>query len=172
LTHFSRFDAEQRRLSEFQTVRMVLPNDFRRHQFLESIHPRRVVQLEGTRLIVALRHFLAMNKREAQSLDELVPKFLATIPLDPFDGKPMRYRVVSKDEKILMRHTDGDDDGHQLVRAGQGLVWSIGEDRRDNHGKRQVRAQGFTQIAGEAADEEDDDGIDIVFIVPPPADVK
>ena len=47
------------------------------------------------------------------SLDALVPGILPAIPLDPFDGKPMRY-----------------------ARAGNGWkVWSVGEDNVDNGGQ-------------------------------------
>jgi hypothetical protein len=47
-----------------------------------------------------------------ESLASLVPEYLATVPLDPFDGKPIRYKRIPEGIK----------------------VWSIGEDMADNGG--------------------------------------
>ena len=46
------------------------------------------------------------------SLDALVPEFLDAVPLDPFDGQPLRYKKLAK--------------GY--------VVYSVGEDRKDNGG--------------------------------------
>jgi len=47
------------------------------------------------------------------SLGELCPDFLATVPLDPYDGKPLRWRA----------------------RRDGAIIYSIGPDREDNGGK-------------------------------------
>ncbi len=47
------------------------------------------------------------------ALNDLVPEFLAGLPRDPFDGKPLRFR----------RHN------------GQLVIYSVGEDRRDDGGE-------------------------------------
>jgi len=46
------------------------------------------------------------------TLDELVPTHVPRVPIDPFDGKPMRYRL----------------------KDGKPLLYSIGADRQDNDG--------------------------------------
>ena len=46
-------------------------------------------------------------------LDVLVPQFLANVPLDPFDGQPLRFKRL--------------DQGY--------VVYSIGRDGRDGGGK-------------------------------------
>jgi hypothetical protein len=57
-----------------------------------------------TRLAVtqaALKLFEAEQQRAAKSLDELVPHYLPAVPVDPCDGKPLRYRI-SDGERIKM----------------------------------------------------------------------
>lgn len=66
-----------------------------------------------TLLIAALHAFKAANGRFPQTLDELVPGILPEIPLDPYDGKLMRY-------------------SHE-----QGTVYSVGENLVDSGGSRE-----------------------------------
>jgi hypothetical protein len=61
---------------------------------------------------IAVAGFQARNHRDPNSLDELVPDYLSTIPIDPWNGRPLR-----------MRHADG------------GIVlYSIGDDLVDDEG--------------------------------------
>ena len=48
--------------------------------------------LAATRIIVACHLFERETGRRPQTLDELVPGYLAAVPLDPFDGQPFRYK--------------------------------------------------------------------------------
>ena len=53
------------------------------------------------------------NSRFPEKLNDLVPDFLMIVPIDPFDGKPMKY-----------------------TRTDKGVVvYSIGPDMVDNGGK-------------------------------------
>lgn len=61
---------------------------------------------------IAVAGFQARNHRYPKSLDELVPDYLPKIPLDPWDGQPLR-----------MRHADGGV-----------ILYSVGEDRVDDEG--------------------------------------
>ena len=47
--------------------------------------------LAATRIIVACHLFQRETGRKPATLDELVPRYLPDVPLDPFDGKPFRY---------------------------------------------------------------------------------
>jgi len=51
-----------------------------------------------TRILLALKAFKLATGRLPKTLDELVPEYLAAVPLDDFDGKPLRY---SPEKKIL-----------------------------------------------------------------------
>jgi hypothetical protein len=50
------------------------------------------------------------------TLAELAPRFLPAVPIDPFDGKPLRY----------------------AVRQEECVVWSIGIDLADNGGSEKA----------------------------------
>ena len=61
---------------------------------------------------MALERFRQVKNRWPEKLDELVPDFLSAVPLDPFDGNPLR-----------------------LVRKGPALiVYSVSADKQDNGG--------------------------------------
>ncbi len=70
-------------------------------------------KLQQTLLSCALERFWIKHHAFPEHLDELVPQFIAEVPLDIGDGKRMRYRL----------NLDGGYD-----------VWSIGPDRRDDGG--------------------------------------
>jgi len=56
------------------------------------------VDLAATRLLLALRAYKLRNGHLPDELDELVPDYIDAVPLDDFDGKPMRY---SREKKII-----------------------------------------------------------------------
>jgi hypothetical protein len=64
----------------------------------------------ATRLLLALKIHVAEKGALPESLDELVPGIIASIPEDPFSGKPLRY---SREKR---------------------LIWSVGRDRIDAGG--------------------------------------
>jgi hypothetical protein len=63
---------------------------------------------------LAVERYRRQHGRWPESLDELKGDFLRAVPLDPFDGQPLRYRK--------------DDEGV--------VVYSVGPDRKDDGGKR------------------------------------
>jgi hypothetical protein len=136
-------------------------------------------RVEATRLMLALRLFQAETGQPAESLDHLIPKYLPAVPADPFDGKPFRYRL-SRGERIFVPQTDepepqpgeparplqfqpGEPPGEpsREVPAGQGILWSVGEDRNDDGGHRQALPTGQFASAGRGPS-------DIIFLVPLP----
>jgi hypothetical protein len=103
-------------------------------------------------LQVALRLYREEAGRPAERLDELVPKYLPAVPADPYDGLPIRYRL-SKGEEI-----DWPDPSagaarppgvpmppplrqRRSVSTGQGVLWCVGEDGRDDGGHAQRGAR-------------------------------
>lgn len=68
--------------------------------------------LRTARTALALERFRLKHGKLPDALSELVPGFLKSVPFDPFDGKPLRYKKLEK--------------GH--------MVWSIGEDGTDHDG--------------------------------------
>jgi len=70
-----------------------------------------------SRLICAIAALAVERYRLAKhawpaNLESLVPAYVAHVPLDPYDGKPLSYRRAGEDV----------------------LIYSIGPDHTDNHG--------------------------------------
>ena len=94
-----------------------------RYQFSTTIFPSAIKAIQVTvrnetqrRLTVsaiALRRFHLRHRHWPVKLEELVPEFLASVPIDPMSAEPLGYR----------READG---GF--------ILYSIGEDGRDNGG--------------------------------------
>lgn len=74
---------------------------------------------------VALERFFAKQEAYPARLNDLVPEFLPSVPLDPCDGKPMRYRTT--------------DTGHFVL-------WSVGFDGKDDAGKVTVEANSTPKL--------------------------
>jgi hypothetical protein len=65
-----------------------------------------------TMTALALRLYRKENGRCPENLQQLVPKYLPSVLIDPYDGKPLRYRKLQKGFK----------------------VWSVGGNRKDDGG--------------------------------------
>ena len=61
--------------------------------------------------LFSVRRSVAAEMRVPLSLDELVPKYMGAVPKDPFTGEPIGYN------------------------SAEGLVYSVGLDLKDDHGK-------------------------------------
>jgi hypothetical protein len=53
-------------------------------------------RLRAARAGIAVERFRMANGRLPDSLDELAPKWLDSVPSDPFDDKPIRYKKLAK----------------------------------------------------------------------------
>jgi len=65
-----------------------------------------------TETALALRLYRSKHGRYPESLQALVPQYLPQVSIDPYDGKPIKYRKLSKGFK----------------------VWSVGGNRKDEGG--------------------------------------
>lgn len=65
---------------------------------------------------LAAEHYRRDEKAWPGSLDQLCPHFLSTVPLDPFDGEPLRYRRVEDGIIIYSVSSDTIDDNGNLGR--------------------------------------------------------
>ena len=90
------------------------------------------VALERAGLLkLALRWHLADNGKPAETLDALVPKYLASIPLDPYGGAPFRYRL-SRGEEIALPSDSSDAlpaaPSTRMIPPGQGVLGRAGQE--------------------------------------------
>jgi hypothetical protein len=83
---------------------------------------------------LALARYRLRHKKLPASLSELVPTFLAAIPLDCFDGQPIRYRLESADSFLLYSvGLDAADDG-----GGRQTTSSPPRDARAWYGSKDI----------------------------------
>jgi hypothetical protein len=142
------------------------------HLGLEKLAGERrdhLVGLRAAQLQVALRLYQAEKDRPARSLEDLVPAILPAVPADPYDGQPFRYRLSAGESLEWPREWvaghegppgPGEPDHLPIVLApGRGILWSVGEDRADDGGRKQGRTERWNR------------GEDQIFLVPlPPAE--
>jgi hypothetical protein len=67
-------------------------------------------------VLLATERYRRAQGRWPARLAELTPKYLAAVPLDPFDGKPLRYRRLADGVMVYSVGQDGTDDGGVLHR--------------------------------------------------------
>jgi hypothetical protein len=60
---------------------------------------------------LAVEQFRLANGHVPDSLNELCPRFLPSVPADPYDGAPLRYRRLAKGYVVYSVDVDGHDDG-------------------------------------------------------------
>jgi hypothetical protein len=75
---------------------------------------RKVATMRCLRVLVALERHRQAKGKFPEKVEELTPKILSAIPLDPFDGKPLRYRVAGGVALVYSVGPDGKDDGGNL----------------------------------------------------------
>lgn len=78
-----------------------------------SLNLKNTAQLRSARTALAVQKYRLMNNKLPDSLDNLVPDYVESVPLDPFDGQKIRYKKLEKGF----------------------VIYSIGEDKTDNGGK-------------------------------------
>jgi len=82
---------------------------------------RRVMRIEAARQItvtaIALKRYQLKHGNYPSDLDSLVPEFVPSVPFDPVDGQPLRYRPKAD---------------------GTFLLYSIGENGKDDNGNPSI----------------------------------
>ena len=70
-----------------------------------------LAHVELARTALAIERFRSAHGQPPENLKELTPQFLDSIPIDPFDGAPLRYRRLERGYLIYSVDVDGADDG-------------------------------------------------------------
>jgi hypothetical protein len=94
---------------------------------------------DATLAALALESFHRTSGRWPQTLAELTPDLLPTVPLDRFDGNPLRLRLKNGKPILYSVGRNRNDDGGQPVPSGESgwetdagdwILWSEKEDAR------------------------------------------
>jgi hypothetical protein len=139
---------------------------FHEHPIATPLYPATLsrCRVAAAELQLALVLYQLETGKPAERLDLLVPNYLATMPLDPFSGRPFSYRISDGGKLNWRPSTPHDDEtSERIVPAGQGILWSTGPDGIDHGGMIQgidFTEQQFGQVVGPH--------LDVIFIVPNP----
>ena len=117
------FDTAGRRFHPYRILtHMLLPA-------LAKFHIKADRSLTTSRLAITVagleRHRLATGSYP-KALGDLVPKWVPTVPLDPMDGQPLRYRLNADESFTLysVGPNQTDDNGVFESQQGQDLDWA------------------------------------------------
>lgn len=75
-----------------------------------------LARCDSARTALAALRYRARQRRLPETLEALVPDYLAAVPADPFDGKPLRYRTDGAGLAVYAVGPDGKDDGGDTER--------------------------------------------------------
>ena len=97
----------------------------------------KALRIETARRIVvtaiALKRYQLRHGKLPETLNELAPEFFRSVPIDPFDGNPLRYHASADGTYLLYSvGEDGKDDGGDPTNTGSGsssLYWNNNKSR-------------------------------------------
>jgi hypothetical protein len=78
---------------------------------------RKHAKVRSLMALVAAERYRMKNKTWPDKLEQLTPGLLKSVPLDPFDGKPMRYRKLGDGVVVYSIGSNGVDDGGNIDRS-------------------------------------------------------
>jgi hypothetical protein len=81
-----------------------------------------VAQGRTARIAVAVEEFRAGTGHPPASLAELVPRYLGAVPIDPFNGEPLKYRLDADSYTIYSVGVLGKYDGQDGTAWRPGVV--------------------------------------------------
>ncbi|MCP4259630.1 MAG: hypothetical protein GY774_19285 [Planctomycetes bacterium] len=108
-------------------TRMLMPAFGR----IMQIETRHLAHLRATHTALAVERYRLTKGRLPQSLDNLVPTYLETIPTDPFDGKNLKYRTLETGFVVYSVGEDLTDEGgaekdsKKRDKKGKPVPWDV-----------------------------------------------
>jgi len=96
-----------------------------------QIETRHLAHLRATHTALAVERYRLTKGRLPQSLDNLVPTYLETIPTDPFDGENLKYRTLETGFVVYSVGEDLTDEGgaernsKKRDKRGKPLPWDV-----------------------------------------------
>ncbi len=82
--------------------------------------------LDLARAALAVERYRLATGHVPEKLEELVPKYLEQVPIDPFDGQPIRYQRTQPGYVLYSVDTDGrDNGGHEQTEEDRGVPYDL-----------------------------------------------
>lgn len=88
---------------------------------------RRTAWLRCTQTALAIARYREFHGKRPSSLEELTPKFLPEVPVDPFGGHPLRYEEMGEGYRVYSVGSDGQvyDDQKTPLDENDDIVFSV-----------------------------------------------
>ncbi len=90
-----------------------------------EIDCRSVARLDAAFAAIAVERYRLVNARLPESLNDLIPEFLESVPIDPFDGKPLKYKKLDPGFVIYGVGEDLSDDGGKERGPKREKPWDV-----------------------------------------------
>jgi hypothetical protein len=131
------------RIKELEAVEqdlpeLALPVALGNRRLRDAFH-RCQAELRCAVVMLAIERYRWANIRWPLALTDLVPANLPQVPLDPFDGAPLRYHRLTDGVVIYSVGPDGKDNGGKLgndpTKEGSDLgfrLWDVAQRRKRN----------------------------------------
>src|ERR1035441_7349198 len=84
-------------------------------------------KIRDAQAALAVERYRLANGKLPGQLGDLVPAFLPSVPSDPFDGKPLRYKTLTKGYVVYSVGDDREDNGG-AEKDSKGISWVPGTD--------------------------------------------
>ena len=107
-TRFKEIEADLSGLSSLHIVAKVMAPALMRISQLDS---RVRAHLDLGRIAVAIERYRLATGKLPEQLTDLVPTYMEQVPMDPFDGQPIRYRRTEPGYVLYSIMEDGQDNG-------------------------------------------------------------
>ena len=95
------------RISDFSLIAAPLSNDI---EDIAISMARSEADFSTTLTAIAVECYSRKHNEYPDSLGQLVPEYLEEIPIDPFDGEPLRYRQTDDGYEVYSVFTNREDD--------------------------------------------------------------
>jgi hypothetical protein len=93
---------------------------------LAVIDCRNLVRIDAASVALAVERYRRLaDGKLPESLNDLVPKFLESVPIDLFDGKQLKYKKLDPGFVIYSVGEDEQDDGGKERQSGTTKPWDI-----------------------------------------------
>jgi hypothetical protein len=124
LTRYREISAEADDLSIFYSLtKMGVPAI----EAIFKIDPQATAQIDCAIVALGIERYRLAKGSLPKVLDDLVPRYIDEVPIDPFDGKPVRYKLTEPGYIVYSIGEDGTDEGGlekgEVAQRGDPYDW-------------------------------------------------
>ena len=85
-----------------------------------DLYVQHMVQMDCAKTVLAIKRYELQHRSLPETLEALVPQFLDVVPIDPFDGKPIRFQC--KDNQVMVYSVGKNGQNHRDWTKNSDLI--------------------------------------------------